>query len=458
MRHKLLWVIVTAITCIWGENVLAATTDQGNLRAKQLLHQAVQLGAELDPPGIQIDLYKTIAEEFAAMGAAPDANRLAEYFDVKRARDLVLLSAVRGSLKGKHLDQGIELAKLITEEYERGWALAYIARSQAEEGYFQAAQETLAEMKSGTLAEHALGEIIPLMVKAGRVRDAIQAALDREDDHSKGQVISMIVRAQFHEGDIEAAHETATAFSSKINDQWPLLTLSEVEAETGHFQEAEDIASKLKDPLRYFALGHIAESLANHGEFSKALDMAKSIPSPMHRYEDSPSTHFRAIGEIAIVQARKGYYKEALSTARLIPRQMSACDICEGYRDEIVSHIGIAQAQRGDLGLALQTAEKLKKSTAYYGDEVIKSVIFVHTRKGQIEAAIRTSKRFRSHDYRASTYQTIAEDWTRRDGEKGVMKWASDLSSRLEKAYVSIGIARAVLDKSTTTGPASSIP
>ena len=417
MRNKLLWVIVAAITCICGENVLAATTDPGNLRAKQLLHQAVQLGAELDPPGIQIDLYKTIAEEFAAMGAASDANRLAEYFNVKRGRDNVLISAVRGSLKGKYLDQGIELATLITEE-ERGWAQADIARFQAEEGHFEAAQETLAEMKSSPLAEYALGEIIPLMVKAGRVRDAIQAALDRDDDHSKGQVISMIVRAQFHEGDIEAAHETATAFSSKINDQWPLLTLSNVEAETGHFQKAEEIASKLKGQLRYFALGHIAESLANYGEFSQALEIAKSIPSPMHRYEDSPSTHFRAIGKIAEVQARKGYYKEALSTAQLIPRQMSACDICEGYRDEIVSRIGIAQAQRGDLGLAIQTAEKLKKSTAYYGDEVVKSVTLVHTGKGQIEAAIRTSKRFRSHDFRARTYQTIAEDWARRDGEK----------------------------------------
>ena len=183
------------------------------------------------------------------MGAASDANRLAEYFDVKRARDLVLLSAVHGSLKGKHLEQGIELARLITEEYERGWSLADIARFQAEEGHFQTAQETLAEMKSGTLAEHALGEIIPLMVKAGRVRDAIQAALDREDDDSKGQVISMIVRAQFHEGDIEAAHETATAFSSKINDQWPLLTISNVEAETGHFQKSEEIATKLKGQL-----------------------------------------------------------------------------------------------------------------------------------------------------------------------------------------------------------------
>lgn len=457
MRHKLLCVIVAAITCICGQNVRAATTDASDLRAKQLLHQAVQLGSELDPPGVQIDLYKTIAEEFAAMGAASDANRLAEYFDIKRGRDDVLLSAVRGSLKGKHLDQSIELAKLITEE-ERGWALADIARFQAEEGHFQAAQETLADIKSSSLAEYALGEIIPLMVKAGHVQDAIQAALDREFDHSKGQVVSMIVRAQYREGDIEAAHETAAGFSLKINDQWPLLTLSELEAETGNFREAEEIASKLKDQLRYIVLGHFAESLANHGEFSKALEMAKSIPSPMHRYEDSPTIHFRAIGEIAKVRARKGYYKEALSTARLIPRQMSACDICEGFRDEIVSHVGIAQAQRGDLGLALQTAEKLKKSTAYYGDEVIKSMILVHTRKGQIEAALRTSKRFRSHYYRASTYKTIAEDWVRRDGEIVVMKWASQLSSRLEKAYAFIGIARAFLDKSTPTRPASSTP
>jgi hypothetical protein len=458
MRHKLLCVIVASITCICSENAGAATTDLDNLRARQLLHQAIQLGAELDPPGIQIDLYKTIAEEFAAMGAASDANRLAEYFDVKRGRDHVLISAVRGSLKGKHLDQGIELAKLITEENERVWALADIARFQAEEGHFQTAQETIAEMKSSTLAEYALGEIIPLMVKAGRVRDAIQAALDREFDHSKGQVISMIVRAQFHEGDIEAARETATEFSSKINDQWPLLTLSKVEAGIGHFREAEEIASKLKDQLRYFALGHIAKSLANHGEFSKALEMANSIPSPVHIYEDSPSTHFRAIGEIAKARALKGSYKEALSTARLIPRQMSACDICEGYRDDIVSHIGIAQAQRGDLGLALQTAEKLKRSTAYYGDEVIKSVTLAHIRKGQIEAALKTSSRFRSHEYRARTYLDTAEAWVGRDGESIVMEWASRLSSRLEKAYAFIGIARAFLDKGTPIRPASSTP
>lgn len=131
-----LYVWAVAIVCFSTWMVQVAANDESDLIAKQLLLQAVQLGTELTPPGTQIDLYGTIAEEFAAMGVMSDATKLATYFDVKRGKDDVLLWAVRGSIRAKGLDQGIELANLITGEYEQGQALAYVALAQAEGGHF----------------------------------------------------------------------------------------------------------------------------------------------------------------------------------------------------------------------------------------------------------------------------------------------------------------------------------
>jgi len=282
------------------------------------------------------------------------------------------------------------------------------------------------------------------MVKTGHHQDAVQAGLKLASDHSKGQVISSIMRAQFQLGDQGVARETATTFAERLNDQWPVLVLSKELADAGKVQEAMETSSRLKEQLRFFALGHIAESLAKSGEIRKALDLASSIPSPMHRYEDAPTVRFRTVGRIAEIQAKNGNYKGAFSTALIIPSGMSACDIFGYWRDEVIHDIGNAQAQRGDFNLAIRTAEKLKKSTAYYGDEVIRTVTLSQARQGQIESALKTCNRFRSRDFRAKTYQDVAEEWVKRDDKETVMKWASQLPLKIEKAYALVGIARGV--------------
>ena len=85
-----------------------------------------------------------------------------------------------------------------------------------------------------------------------------------------------------------------------------------------------------------------------------------------------------------------------------------------------------------------------KKSTAYYGDEVIRTVTLSQARQGQIESALKTCNRFRSRDFRAKTYQDVAEEWVKRDDKETVMKWASQLPLKIEKAYALVGIARGV--------------
>jgi tetratricopeptide (TPR) repeat protein len=438
--------VLTSISFLFCTDMaLAGASDNGNARAKQFLLQAVRLGSELTPPGTQIDLYRTITEELAAMGEAAEAVKLSQTFDVKRGRDDVLLWAVQGALRKNRLEQAIETTKLIESDYEQDSALSAISLFHAEAGNFTAALEVISRIVSSSSAEHALTLVVPFMVRAGHFREAIDVALELEHNHSKGQVISSIVVAQFNLGDTEAARKTVAEFTPKIHDQWPILALSDSQAHAGMIAEAKETASQLNEQLHFFALGHIAEALAKSGEVSQALNLASSIPSPLNRYEDSPTTRYETIRQIVQVQAQHGDYKGALSTALTIPSTMSACDICESLRGEAIGEIGKAQAKRGDYDLAIRTAERLKKSTAYYGDEVIKAVASAHAKQGQIEKALKTAKRFRSVDYRAKMYQELAEEWFRGGDSEKALIWASRLPSKVEKAYAFVGIARGIM-------------
>ena len=443
MKHVFglcIWTVVSV--CLFTGMGRAAVNDEGDASAKQLLFQAVRLGSELTPPGAQIDLYRTIAGELAAMGEMSEAVQLSRTFDVKRGRDDVLLWAVQGALRENRTEQAIETTKLIEGEYEHGSALSEISLFHAETRNFTAAVAIISTMASGSSATYTLSLVVPFMVRAGHLSEAIDAALGLGDNHSKAQVISSIVAEQFKLGDTGAARKTATEFTSKIHNQWPILALSKSQAHAGMIAEAKETAFLLNEQLHFFALGHIAEALAKSGEVSQALNLASSIPSPSHRYEDSPTTRYSTIRQIVQIQAQHGDYTSALSTALKIPSTMSACDICESLRGEAIVEIGKAQAERGDYDQAMRTAERLKKSTAYYGDEVIKSVATAYARQGQIEKALKTSKRFRSRDYRAGTYRYIAEEWVKQGDSKKVLNWASSLPSKIEKAYALVGIAR----------------
>jgi lipopolysaccharide biosynthesis regulator YciM len=130
---------------------------------------------------------------------------------------------------------------------------------------------------------------------------------------------------------------------------------------------------------------------------------------------------------------------------------MSGCDICGYWRDEVVMEIGNAQAERGDFDLAIRTAKSLKKSAHYYGDEVIKTVARGHARAGSIETALKTTKEFRSSHYRSETYQYIAYEWVKKGDRDKALSWAAKLPSRLEKAYVLVGIAQGIIDQQKKT-------
>jgi hypothetical protein len=216
MRHSLLCLLVTVAPWFCIERLEAATLDGVDPQSTQLLLQAAELGADLTPPGAQIDLYRTIAEELAVMGAVSEATKLAHFFDGGRRRDLVLLRAVRGSLRANRLDQAVEMGNLITEEYEQGHAFVEIARFQAERGDFVQAMTAMAAIRPDSLADHALSAIVQPMVKAGQITEAIEAALKLDDFSSKGQVISSIVTTQYRLGDKKAARDTAMTYATQI--------------------------------------------------------------------------------------------------------------------------------------------------------------------------------------------------------------------------------------------------
>lgn len=352
------WVWTSIALFFYAGIAMAEVSDNGNASAKQLLFQAIRLGSELTPPGAQIDLYRTIAGELAAMRDMSEAVQLSQTFDVKRGRDDVLLWAVQGALRENRIEQAIETAKLIEGEYEHDSALSAIALFHAEAGNFTDAVAIISTMTSGAFNSHTLSLVVPFMVRAGHLNDAIDAALGLEDNHSKAQVISSIVAEQFKLGDTEAARKTATEFTAKIHNQWPILALSNSQARAGMITEAKETASQLNEQLHFFALGHIAEALAESGEASQALNLASSIPSPLGSYENSPTTRYRTIRQIVQIQAQRGDYTGALSTALTIPSTMSACDICESLRGEAIGEIGNAQAERGDYDLAIRTAER----------------------------------------------------------------------------------------------------
>jgi serine protease Do len=173
----------------------------------------------------------------------------------------------------------------------------------------------------------------------------------------------------------EHAYQEALQFAQKIEDgwgrSWALGEIAEAVAEAGQFDRALQIAQKIKDELDHSSV--LVGVLAKAGQFDRALQIAQKI--------EDESARSWALSDIAIVLAKAGQFDRALQIAQKIEdgsvrswalvgvlakagqfdRALQIAQETENELDHSLAlkYIAAAMAEAGQLDRALEVAETI---------------------------------------------------------------------------------------------------
>ncbi len=419
-----------------------AWADDQVREARALLKRASQLGEKLEIPGEQSTLYEAIARALIKAGDKTGALALARSFEPGLLRNSAYGAIAESQAAAGNLKEALKTAHFIGDPYHNSRAIEAVVLEYVRSSNFKSAIETAQLIKSDVLRIGALTEIAAAQVKAGDTVGAFQLVDRAQDDYGKSRIVGGIAAAQVEQGENDAALKTAANFKGKSFSDWPLYEVAKALARAGNLRMAREMAEKLREQLRFVTWEEIAVEQAKMGDVKGALELASSIPRPIHRYDNLPSVQLGAIGRIANAQAQTGDFKGALETAALIPPDVRGCDICGSYKDEVIGKIGRIRAERKQYLAALEIAGSLK---FYEKEEIIKTVAVTQADDGEIENALQTVSTIENIHYRATTFQRISLSWTKTGKKAAALAWAEKLSAPLERAHAMVGIADGLL-------------
>lgn len=161
-----------------------------------------------------------------------------------------------------------------------------------------------------------LSEIAIEQISAELYTETLAAIDEAEGGLTRDNFLRAFAYAQFLDGDLEAAKNTANAIVDK--------------------------------PRRGYLYNNFVTELANTGQFSTALEIARR---PL---DDTYDERFRMFEDIAVAQAIAGLTADAFLTVGAIEDSW--------FRSLALEHVSIAQAEAGLLNEALKTAEAIEYS------------------------------------------------------------------------------------------------
>ncbi len=239
--------------------------------------------------------------------------------------------------------------------------------------------------------------------RAGDLRGAMRTAACIADHQSKVSTLIDIAIAQADKGNrgdarrtIAQAYKIATTVRGKRR-VWLLADLSAAQARAGDIPGALRTAGAIRGQAEEAPFRKIAVSLAQAGDFRRAIDIAKGMSE----------SYLKALSltEIALAQAKGGHRGPALATCRLA-YECTAPLRDQSDRDTILRHIVSAQAEAGSITGALRTVARIEK--AHERDNGIDAIAMAYARAGEAKRALRTAMRVRDLEDRTGVIGGIA--------------------------------------------------
>jgi RNA polymerase sigma factor (sigma-70 family) len=289
--------------------------------------------------GLRLGTFYLIAQaqlERGALDAAwqtlqeiPEANRVfglvGSPYHVQSADDLALGIALSQAarklpdLARQTIERALKLVPKLTNEVQRDWALAAIARTQARIGEPAAAAKTAEQIKADEPRKSAGAGIVIALAHRGQFKQARTAMATLDDPSLKTHVLAALAGRLAKAGDRAEARKVFQQALQTSADIQPvnarnsaLHSLATAEASASEFAEALRAAQaqtrQENNLINSFTYSAIAHQQARAGDYKGALQTADKVWWA--------SEKARVLQEIALRQTKAGQWPAALKQAQ----------------------------------------------------------------------------------------------------------------------------------------------
>lgn len=391
------------------------------------------------------DLLKKINEMIA------NAIELAKSIDDTEHRNSSLLLMVNTLARANMIDRAYEVTREISDEVTLSHALIDIADNLVDSGDVERADKVLKEalnvvrsQSEGSRTTWALCGIAKVLVKIGRVDDAVKVTRDIPDPFDRNialrDVALILVKSQrVHEVNrvLEEALKIAKTIKENSRREMALVSLVEVYREIGMIERAKEIlaeayksAKKTKGVVRADCLAEVAVEYVEIGSLTTAGKIVEEALNSAYDVTEEPY-HSMALRKVAWALFKVKGLEAALEMAQRIPdknyRSYAMGDIVKGLLEsgDVKRAIDIAESiyeTRGRTEALLRVAEALVEN----GD--------LHRAKEVVHKALVTAKKIREDSERDDVLVDLAKIYAMVGDTKTALMIASEIHDMLDRS------------------------
>lgn len=361
----------------------------------------------------------------------------AEYF--------VQMARVQASVKLGLIQEALQTAARIKDDYQRAEVLRTLALQQAKAGDRAGAAKTFAHALEAALGVEGKSQlVIAVQFVAGAQAEAGQTGAARQtlarlDEYDKQGGLREIALGQARGGDVKGALETIEAIQ---NPTWKSTAIRQVvsaQLRSGDVDAALRTASLIEwDATKAGALREIVQAQAAAGNVAGALRTTAGI-------KDKKEIAI-AMGAVALAQARAGDAATATKTFQAA-LQAAATVGSEIDRSLALAAIAEAQARSGDV---VSSAKTLARIPAEHRDVYARELANVHAESGAFKSAVEIAGTIQLEPTRARAAAAIATTQAKTGHVIDALDWAERLAAPIVKASALIGVAAGMLERTDT--------
>lgn len=346
--------------------------------------------------------------------------------------------------------QAIQVANTLPTEEERAILLSYIGGSQLESGNTQAAATTFREasrylstVQDETSRLDTATTLAAELVQAGDEQSALALAHTFTDQHERddrSKVLRFIAVQQARDGRIEEALKTASDIARETIREEALSVIVRAQSTQGDVQQAIQITETIQHNrlAKTLALLSIAKAQGKAGESAEAAQRVEQAADLFQKEVSASPSEFQW-DHVGVVEAflETGNLKKATEAAGV---QMFA-----PVKAYSLSMVAKAYANAGDK----VTAQKLLEQAVELGIQGYNLSLIAesYAQIGDVPTALKTVQKIPREVDGSFALLRIADNQTRQGDPKEALKWATALKSPYLKSFALSGVAMGILHK-----------
>ena len=346
--------------------------------------------------------------------------------------------------------QAVQVATTLPTEDERASILSWIGASQFESGNTQAAATTIREasrylstVQGETSRLDTATTLAAELVQVGDEQSALALAHTFTDQHERddrSKVLRFIAVQQARDGRIEEALKTASDIARETIREEALSVIVRAQSTQGDVQQAIQITETIQHNrlAKTLALLSIAKAQGKAGESAEAAQRVEQAADLFQKEVSASPSEFQW-GHVGVVEAflETGNLKKATEAAGV---QKFA-----PVKAYSLSMVAKAYANAGDK----VTAQKLLEQAVELGIQGYNLSLIAesYAQIGDVPTALKTIRRIPREVDGSFALLRIADNQTRQGDPKEALKWANGLKSPYLKSFALSGVAMGILHK-----------